>query len=231
MENQTPKTKKPIWKRWWFWVGGIIVLFIIIGSSGGNNNPQSQPTAQEKPIEQVVVQNTTKQEPTPVQQAEPAPTQPTPPPAVSSLEEQIKNQVKDIRATKFSFIGLEIEKADPDRPVGTKMVTAKVLIGDFLDRDSLLRGTGELSSNLFQTIYKSNVSTSDAFVWYYGNTKDKYGNEKQDVILTYGLNQTTYNKINWSNFDQYKLCDFLKQEAVREGFIGGDNCVELVNIK
>lgn len=31
-------TKKPIWKRWWFWVGIVILLLIIGGALGGGGN-------------------------------------------------------------------------------------------------------------------------------------------------------------------------------------------------
>lgn len=42
MAEEMPKTKKPIYKRWWVWVLGIIVLFIIIGAvSGGSSEPSN----------------------------------------------------------------------------------------------------------------------------------------------------------------------------------------------
>lgn len=47
MDEQV-KTKKPIWKRWWFW-GCVIVILIIIAASGGGSKPTSntsQPTSQ-----------------------------------------------------------------------------------------------------------------------------------------------------------------------------------------
>lgn len=39
MDEQV-KTKKPIWKRWWFW-GCIVVILIIIAASGGGSKPAS----------------------------------------------------------------------------------------------------------------------------------------------------------------------------------------------
>lgn len=45
MDEQV-KTKKPIWKRWWFW-GCIVVILIIIAASGGSKpttNTSIQPS-------------------------------------------------------------------------------------------------------------------------------------------------------------------------------------------
>ena len=34
--------KKPIWKRWWFWVIAVIVFFVILGSIGGSKNESKE---------------------------------------------------------------------------------------------------------------------------------------------------------------------------------------------
>ncbi|MEK6616885.1 MAG: hypothetical protein AABZ32_12405, partial [Bacteroidota bacterium] len=75
-----------------------------------------------------------------------------------------------------------------------------------------------------------NMKAYDVLVWYYGETTDKYGNKKDDVILTYAIDKVTYEKINWQNFDQSKLCDFLKQESSDNGTFD-TACNVLVNIQ
>ncbi len=37
------KPKKPIWKKWWFWLIAIFVIFIIIGASGGEKKEEGTP--------------------------------------------------------------------------------------------------------------------------------------------------------------------------------------------
>lgn len=44
MADEMPKTKKPIYKRWWVWALGIIVLFIIIGAASGGGSDSSSNT-------------------------------------------------------------------------------------------------------------------------------------------------------------------------------------------
>ena len=51
--TEETKSKKPIWKKWWFWPIAIFVIFILIGLMGGwDEEPkpkeQIQPTAQEQ---------------------------------------------------------------------------------------------------------------------------------------------------------------------------------------
>lgn len=46
-ENGT-KIKKPIWKRWWFWVLAVFII-IIIASGGENGNSPSSAPNQDKP--------------------------------------------------------------------------------------------------------------------------------------------------------------------------------------
>lgn len=45
MEDSSSQTKKPIWKRWWFWVGVVIVFFIIVGSLGNNDTKTASTSA------------------------------------------------------------------------------------------------------------------------------------------------------------------------------------------
>jgi len=39
-QQSEPKTKKPIWKRWWVWAA-VVILFIAILASGGSNDKES----------------------------------------------------------------------------------------------------------------------------------------------------------------------------------------------
>lgn len=45
------KVKKPIYKKWWFWVGALVILFAI-GSGGGNDGQQTAQTSAQTAQEQ-----------------------------------------------------------------------------------------------------------------------------------------------------------------------------------
>lgn len=73
--------------------------------------------------------------------------------------------------------------------------------------------------------FKSTLPISDVVVWYYGQTKDQYGNGKEDIIISYAITKSTALKINWGGFDKNGLCDFLKTQSDE------DVCVIKVNIQ
>lgn len=159
---------------------------------------------------------------------------PSPVPAKTDqqiLEENLASIVSSVGGSDMSYRSLQVEKTDPDRPKDTKMITVSVNVKSFYNKNSLLRNTGKLSSSLFRAVYDvPSMKAYDVLVWYYGETTDKYGNKKDDVILTYAIDKVTYGKINWQNFDQSNLCDFLKQEAKTSGTFD-TACNVLVNIQ
>jgi hypothetical protein len=147
------------------------------------------------------------------------------------LEENLSSIVNSTSGSDMSYRSLQLEKSDPDRPQDAKMITVSIDVKSFFDKNSLLRNTGKLSSAVFKAVYNaSSIKAYDVLVWYYGETTDRYGNKKKDVVLTYAIDKTTFEKINWQNFDQSSLCDFLKQEAKASGTFD-TACNVLVNIQ
>jgi len=122
------------------------------------------------------------------------------------LEDTYRSIVKNTGSTDFSYKGIDITKLDEK----SKMIVIEVNTGDFWNKNSLIRDTGELASNLFQASLNNNLQITDFVVWYYGEVKDIYGNTSSDVMLSYASNQDTIQKINWDGFDKTKMCDFLR---------------------
>ncbi len=159
--------------------------------------------------------------------------------AQQTLKHNVQNNISQLGGgIQASYQDLRIEPADSNRPAGTTMITVFVHVGNILDKSSLFDVTNKLSSQLFQTVFSSGstaYSGTDAYdvlVDYTGQTTDAYGNQKDDTpLLVYGLDKDTYQKINWSNFDQTTLCDFLKQQGTYEGGTGNDACNTLVQIQ
>ncbi len=159
-------------------------------------------------------------------------TESTPTPTVTqpqTLEDKIKALVQKTGSTKISYVGIDDEKADSDRVVGSRMITVKLNVTSFYDADSLDRNTSELTGKIFQEVFISNPNIYDVIVWYFSDITDKYGNKKNSVLISQAINKKTYEKINWQNFDSAKLCNFLKSEATNNG--GETACSILANIK
>ena len=135
-----------------------------------------------------------------------------------------------VAGSGIQYKDVQIAKDDSDRPAGSKLVTVSYNVNNFLDKNSLLLQTGELSSNTFQSVFPENDSNYDVIVWYYGDTTDTYGNKKSDVILSYGMDRNTNSKINWSGFDKTNLCNWLNQQAKANNNLD-TSCNVLANIK
>ncbi|MDP3948873.1 MAG: hypothetical protein Q8Q17_02915 [bacterium] len=205
-------------KKIWLIFGGSVIVFFVLFSATTNTSKNSQ-VAQKTPTTNIeetqkstspVTANKTDQQ---------------------ILEENLASIVGRVGDVDMSYRGLQIEKTDPDRPKDVKMVTVSVNVKSFYNKNSLLQNTGKLSSLLFKAVYDvSSIKAYDVLVWYYAETTDKYGNKKDNVVLTYAIDKITYGKINWQNFDQSNLCDFLKQEAKALGTFD-TACNVLANIQ
>jgi len=196
-----------------------LVLLVAAAMTDPSSAPKSTPTT--------IATHTKSEEPAKV-----APTQPKTDEQI--LENQITQAIGSAGnlTSKISYRGVEIQKSDPGRPKDTKMITVKIDITDFYNKSALLKDTGKVSSQIFRAIYTSNIPAYDAFVWYYGETTDRYGNKKDDVILAYSIDKPTLEKINWQNFDTSKLCTFLQQEEQLAADASANvACHTLVNIQ
>lgn len=195
-------------------LGGAFVLsFILFGVTSSPSKTTDQPVA--------------------TKSSNPSSSQPTP--TIVKTEAQTLADVgqaatKEAVSTKASYRDTKVEKADADRPAGSKMVTMSFNVSDFFSKSSLTRDTGKIAAKAMQGIFATNPSFYDVIIWYYGETTDRYGNKKNDVIMTYAMDRVTFQKINWSNFDTSKFCDFLNQELKSTGTFD-TTCNTLVNIQ
>ena len=188
----------------------VVLIFInIVSQSINGSAPASQP--------EVVVSH-----PTPV-----VPSVPVPKTEEQTIGDIATSALQGISISNISYRNVQIESDNYQRPAGSKMATVSFTIASFYDKSSLIHDTGTISSKTFQGVFNENPKMQDAFVWFYGDTTDAYGNKKQDVLLTYTIDRKTFKKINWTNFNQTGLCNFLEQESASDADIG---CKTLANI-
>jgi hypothetical protein len=205
-------------KKILYGLGGTFIVFTLLAIIGSNVEP-----APVQNVEKEVVPTTE------VAQTEVVP--PTPKTPDQILQENLTNIIKKVGSTNFSYKGIDTEKADPDRPQGSKMITVKVNTIDFYSKSSLTKDSGKLSAQIFQEVFTTNKDAYDVLVWLMGETTDRYGNKSDNTVMTYAIDKETYRKVNWSNFDSSKLCDFLKQEEKVSGIGSGPACNILANIQ
>jgi len=196
-----------IQKKSWFRKDPILTVILVIFGLGLIVNIFSAPEDKTKPKEEAPVVATQPQ----------------------TFEDRIKALAVRTGVTDISYNGIDDEKADPDRPAGSRMITVKLNATSIYNADSFYRNTGELSGKIFQETFASNPNAYDVIVWYYGDATDQYGNTKKEVLLSQLMDRKTYEKINWANFDSTKLCDFLYTEGTRNK--GETSCSKLVQIK
>jgi len=146
-----------------------------------------------------------------------------------TFESRIRALAVKTGVTDISYNGIDDEKADSNRPAGSRMITVKLNVASYWDTDSFYRNTGEITGKIFQETFASNPKAYDVLTWFYSPTTDKYGNTSNSVILTYLIDKETFQKINWQNFNSGDLCTFLKSEARSND--GNTGCTTLANIK
>lgn len=182
----------------------IIGIIFLIGFIGNIVDPDKKGPNEKAPSEQKVAQPVT-------------------------FEDKVKGIIATSRSTDLTFKGVETKNADSDRPKGSQMTTISLNIDDYYKSEYLLKNTSEISSSLFQETFASNPDVFDVIVWYYADITDKYGNKENKVLISHAIDKTTFEKINWQNFDNTKLCDFLKSEASSND--GQTACVVLAKIQ
>jgi outer membrane murein-binding lipoprotein Lpp len=241
----------PIFAIWYIWaktnwgktlkitltvVVAFFTLVAIAGNSSNTDNNQTSSQPQQTtpaPTQEASNQNATPQ----ALQATDTPAQnntPAPPTDQPSLEKYLASIIS-MASPDMSYKNLEVQKSDPDRPKGTQAIAVNIDVKNFSDKDALLKTTGKLSSSIYQAVFSvPSMKAYDVIVFYstglVNAPTDRYGN-KLDGGISYSIDKLIYDKINWQNFDQTTLCDFLKKENSVPGNSGNTACIMLGNVQ
>lgn len=195
-EEQLKKKKS----RKGLWIGLAVIFFAIIGFASTNKENKNTNSSTQNSATQntnTTVTNTVAAK-TPEQ----------------ILQTGLASTVKKTGTTNVTLGEYKVQASDANRPAGSQMVTVNVNVKDYYNKSAFMKDTGKLTSTIFQTTYGvSNLNAYDVIVKYIGETTDKYGNKTNDTYVVYAIDKLTYQKVNWQNFDQTTLCDFLKSES------------------
>ena len=195
-------TKKPFYKKWWFWA--IIVVLAIIGYF--TDDSEAQPTKEtavvankSEPKEKVKTDEKVKKESEVKKDMEK-------PKDESKTENEPKDESKEVKTPEDivkKVIGkdriVEINKNDQNghllvRFKGSENLTNKTTVKGFLmDIRDLLKN---LKSDSSVQTFAFNVTYP---------LVDNYGNESEDIVIKAEFSRETVDKINFDNFDFNKI--------------------------
>jgi len=132
--------------------------------------------------------------------------------------------------TKVSFGELRILGSDEmDVPAGSNAVLVDVVLGNFPDRNSLIKSIANpLTFQLMEAAFADkNVNAYLVNVFYTVNIPS--GNSKDTEIVNYSLLKSTYNDTKWTKSDIGDLCNLINEkdkELVQNNpdYLGSNGC-------
>lgn len=201
------KPRKPLYKRWWFWVIGspvflfIILVIIALSTSGSTTDDSSthQHSHSSNPPKQTAVQNKPKKE------QPPKPSWPqmavTKDNVIAALKTVSFGKAVDVNAQ--TLIGAKVT-TDAN---GQKDVEITVDPGTVWNETDYVERMAETitayAEKLFQNPRVGYVSLKGVTTF-----TDQYGNESRDTAVQIDWSRSTAAKINWSNFENMVTDDY-----------------------
>lgn len=187
------KTKKPIYKRWWFIALALIVLVSI--ASGGNEEVSEEASSGSE--ENVVAEEDTTKEADQAEEVE----------EVSvTIESQIESSIRDVLGETTNRDVDKIRDIRINDHLGTDIEGDKIVLIDIngndnikrsLVRSGMLMEIAEVAEELAKYDEVSEVTVSSYFP-----LTNNYGETSDQVVLKVGLEKETLERINWENFNQ-----------------------------
>lgn len=172
------KEKKPIYKKWWFWV---IVVFLLIGFIGGRSG--SNP---EEVTDSVAESSNTD---------------------VSPQESSVATAEVSEEATLESIIGSdhenwqEIETSDGGYKISYKDTAS------YWDENSFVTEAIHNYVNLCSKVYADNLSCAYVELYIFVDMQDAKGNVSQSKGFMCSMTQEEFNTFNWDNLKGTKIYD------------------------
>jgi cytoskeletal protein RodZ len=189
------KPKKPLWKKWWFW----LAVFLILAAVGNQGGEKTQTTTAKPQQESAATQEA----PQATQTEESAP---APDPEPATIEDKVKAVIIDTLKEKTNMDKERIVKVEVNDHLGTEKEGDKIALITLNADENLtakLTKGGMLmkSSDLFPALFELQ-EIEEAVIFWQLTLVDTFGNESDDTVLKLGLNRETAEKINWKNFDR-----------------------------
>lgn len=186
--------KKPIYKKWWFWVA----LVLVIGFIGNIIDP-----VEEKEVVPVV-----KDDPTPKEETKKED-------VVEDGEQEEDLKTITERQAKKQLDNIELIKFNEDN--GYLLIKGKGK--ENINNDYTVKGFKMSIFNIMKNIHEQKDIETLAFNITYPLV-DKYGNSSDQIVLKVEFTRSTLDKINYENFDFNNIGDvadsYWEHQAIKQ---------------
>jgi hypothetical protein len=149
---------------------------------------------------------------------------------VGAAQRALANRKTGFKAT-YKEERVDDEDGDPTRAASCKLASVSYYVPEFFDKDDLIENTGALSASAFRNVFALSPAICDVVVMYYSDLINRYGHRSQGEALSYNINRKTFNKIDWTGFNEEKLCGFLQEEDKLTGGDMNTQCIPQVKIE
>lgn len=197
------KVKKPIYKKWWFWV---IAVLIIAGALGSND--EEEKVKEEKPkVEEASAEvKSAKPEKTEAENEKKAEEEAAAAKKAeeekAKAEEEAKIQTPEykLNAAVKKAIGKDKEKLVELTYDESQNIYVKFKGDDNLTANMIVTGIQGDIKGILENVKKSEVPFNDINVVATFPMVDQYGNESEDDVVDLLYTKATVDKINFDNF-------------------------------
>ncbi|GGN64595.1 hypothetical protein [Oceanobacillus indicireducens] len=191
MEEGKQKSKKPVYKRWWFWLGAFILFGFIVGQTSDNEEQPDQAEAQEKQEEQENQKEQEKEEQKKVEEEEKE--------KKKEEEKKKENEEKERKANRTTAEALEEDSKNVDEASmdGGKL-TLKHNPGTVWNESSFMATVYDMFEDA-KTAFDDEEIDSVAIEIETTMTDEK-GNESVDPVIKYNYSREAFEELNYENF-------------------------------
>ena len=143
-----------------------------------------------------------------------------------TLARQIEQKVIGLLGEKNNLdkpriIGIDVEKynAVELRDFGYKPndevigITVKINASENLTANLQKQTTHKEAFDVFKNVFPLSSTIGDIVVWSYLPVKDKFGNVKDEIAITYVMSRSLFVKVNWGGLNYSELPNLLQSET------------------
>lgn len=180
------KIKKPLWKRWWFWV--LIIALIGFANSKNDNSKNSKVTS---------TNNSSSQNKSSTNEIDAF--------DFSNVEVTKDNVLKALN--KIGNNNVKLESVELTEKDGQYIIDVFLYIDTAWDENHLVSIFSNNAVLIYEKLF-TNQKVNKVWVWASTKMIDSKGNESKENIINCGLTRNNASDINWSNFKSMVQADY-----------------------
>lgn len=213
------KVKKPIYKRWWFWLIGIVVVFNLFngddesGNAGSDNNNVEVVSSEQNEPEPVEIEET-ESEPEPVENWT----------ELELTKESIETALQDAEGVKTEKLTEDslreidiLDHAGTEAP-NDKIIHVKFNPGTVWDETDFAERVASSIVGYSEILFQ-HPNTEELVVWGLAEFTDEYGNKEENTGARISFTRSTFDKINFDSFHDMVLVEYWRAYSVSDSYM------------